>query len=129
MEEIVRELDPDGVEVRKTHRLRRREYTCPGSNKVWHADGYDKIKPFRFQIHGCMDGYSRKVLWLYVTRSINLPDNMAAYLDAVREHGGCPLQLYNDLGSENGFMTGIHSFVRDDPSSHRYLPSLRISTD
>ena len=77
-----------------------------------------------------MDGYSRKALWLYVTRSINLPDNMAAYyLDAVREHGGCPLQLYNDLGSENGFMTGIHSFVRDDPSSHRYLPSPRISTD
>ena len=92
MEEIVRELDPDGVEVRKTHRLRRRQYTCPGPNKVWHADGYDKIKPFGFQIHGCIDGYSRKVLWLYITRSINLPDNMAAYyLDAVREHGGSPL--------------------------------------
>ena len=92
MEEIVRELDPDGVEVRKTHRLRRRRYTCPGPNKVWHADGYDKIKPFGFQIHGCIDGYSRKVLWLYITRSINLSDNMAAYyLDAVREHGGSPL--------------------------------------
>ena len=60
VEEIVRELDPDGVEVRKTHRLRRREYTCPGPNKVWHADGYDKIKPFGFPIHDCINGY-RKV--------------------------------------------------------------------
>ena len=62
VEEIVRELDSDGVEVRKTHRLRRRESAYPGSNKVWHADGYDKIKPFGFPIHGCIDGYSRKVL-------------------------------------------------------------------
>ena len=40
VEEIVRELDADGVEARKTH---RREYACPGPNKVWHAEGYDKI--------------------------------------------------------------------------------------
>ena len=105
VEEIVRELDPDGVEARKAHRLRRRQYICPGPNKVWHADGYDKIKPFGFPIHGCINGYSRKVLWLYVTRSNNLPDNIASYyLDAVREHGGCPLELYTDLGTENGIM-------------------------
>ena len=37
-------------------------------------------------------GMNRKVLWRYVTRSNNLPDNIAAsYLNAVREHGGCPL--------------------------------------
>ena len=126
VEEIVRELDPYCFEVRKTHRLRRREYTCPGPNKVWHADGYDKMKPFGFPIYGCIDGYSRKVLWLYVTRSNNLPDNIAAYyLDAVQEHGGCPLELYTDLGTENGIMTGIHSFFRDDPGSHRYVPSPR----
>ena len=37
-------------------------------------------------------GMNRKVLWRYVTFSNNLPDNIAAsYLNAVREHGGCPL--------------------------------------
>ena len=40
-------------------------------------------------------------------RSNNLPDNIAAsYLDAVREHGGCPLELDTDLGTENGIMVG-----------------------
>ena len=40
-------------------------------------------------------------------RSNNLPDNIAAsYLDAVREHEGCPLELYTDLGTENGIMVG-----------------------
>ena len=40
VEEIVRELDPEGAKERKAHRLRRREYTCPGPNKVRHTDGY-----------------------------------------------------------------------------------------
>ena len=126
VEEIVREVDPEGVKERKAHRLHRREYICSGPNKIWHTDGYDKIKPYGFPIHGCIDGYSRKVLWLYVTRSNNLPDNVAAYyLDAVREQGGCPRQLYSDLGTENGLMAGIHSIFVDDPDSHRYVPSPR----
>ncbi len=74
----MRELDPNGVETRKSHKLRRREYICPGPNEVWHANGYDKLKPFGFPIHGCIDGYSRKALWLYLTRSKNLPDSFVA---------------------------------------------------
>ena len=30
-------------------------------------------------IHGCSDGWSRKIMWLYVTRSHNQPNNMVAY--------------------------------------------------
>ena len=63
----------------KSHKLHRRKYICPMPNEVWHADGYDKLKPFGFPIHGCIDGYSRKVLWLYVTRSKNLPDSFVAW--------------------------------------------------
>ena len=29
-------------------------------------DGNDKLKPYGISIHGCIDGYSRKVLWLQV---------------------------------------------------------------
>ncbi|KAK6167922.1 hypothetical protein SNE40_021846 [Patella caerulea] len=43
---LMRIVDPEGIRVRKRRRLHRRRYICKGPNKVWHVDGYDKIKPF-----------------------------------------------------------------------------------
>ena len=126
VQEILKEIDPEGTEMRRAHRLKRRVYHNPGPNYAWHCDGYDKLKPYGFPIHGCVDGWSRKVLWLYVTRSNNQPDNIAKfYLDAVEEFGGCPVDLVTDLGTENGTMAAIQAFFRDDPNSHRYVPSPR----
>lgn len=126
VQEILKEIDPEGTEMRRAHRLKRRVYHNPGPNYAWHCDGYDKLKPYGFPVHGCVDGWSRKVLWLYVTRSNNQPDNIAKfYLDAVEEFGGCPVDLVTDLGTENGTMAAIQAFFRDDPNSHRYVPSPR----
>ena len=95
--ELIQYLDPEGCELRRAHRLRRRVYHNAGPNAVWHADGYDKLKPYGFSIHGCIDGWSRKLLWLVVTRSNNYPDNIASYyLEAVEEYGGCPIKLDTD---------------------------------
>ena len=38
---------------------------------IWHIDGYDKIKPYGFAIHGVIDRFSRKILWLRVASSNN----------------------------------------------------------
>ena len=37
--EMVRDIDPQGVQERKRHRLRRRRYFAPGPDFVWHLDG------------------------------------------------------------------------------------------
>ena len=42
---MVCDKNPKGVQVRKRRRLRRRKYTSPGPNFVWHIDGHDKLKP------------------------------------------------------------------------------------
>ena len=49
---ILRELDPAGTEARKSRKLRRRQFFSAGPNSSWHADGYDKLKPYGFPIHG-----------------------------------------------------------------------------
>jgi hypothetical protein len=49
-------IDAAGVETRKKHCLKRRCYRNPGPNFCIHIDGYDKIKPYGFAIHGAIDG-------------------------------------------------------------------------
>ena len=50
----------------------------PGPNYAWQYDGYDKLKSFGFLIRGCMDGWGRKIRWLYETQSNNQPNNVVA---------------------------------------------------
>ena len=63
---ILRQIDPDGVESRRRRRLRRRMYHNRGPNYLWHIDGWDKLKTYGFCIHGGIDGFSRRILWLEV---------------------------------------------------------------
>ena len=69
--ELMRELDPEGCQQSKAWRLQRRKYFAPGPNYVWHVAGYDMLKPYGFLIHGFIGGWSRKFMWLKVTRSNN----------------------------------------------------------
>ena len=45
---------------------------------MWHIDGYNKLKPFGFAIHGAIDGY-RKILWLNIGSSNNNARVISSY--------------------------------------------------
>ena len=61
--------------------------------------GYDKLKPYGFPIHGCICGYSRRIIWLELVKSNNNPKIPARlYLDAVEKVKGCPM-LYGQIVS------------------------------
>ena len=125
---LVNELDPDGVRERRAKTLRRRTYHTPGPNYAWHVDGYDKLKPYGFPVHGCIDGYSRKVLWLKVCRTNNDPAVTGQhYPDAVKKYDGCPILLRTDNGTENVIMAAMQAYFRSDGddelagvNAHRY---------
>jgi hypothetical protein len=70
---LVKDLDPEGVRERRARTLRRRTYRSPGPNYAWHVDGYDKLKPYGFPLHGCINGYSRKIIRLKASRTNNVP--------------------------------------------------------
>ena len=75
--------------------------------------GYDKLKPYGFPIHGAIDGYSRKILWLELKRSNNRPEIPARYyLECVKENFGCPMIVRTDCGTENGTMAAIQAYFR-----------------
>ena len=85
VEQLLQEIDPERVTERRRHRLKKRVYNNPGPNYAWHCDKYDKLKPFGFRIHGCSDCWSRKIIWLFVTRSNNLPSNIAKYYSILKQ--------------------------------------------
>ena len=106
-------LDPDGVERRSQHKLKRRAYSAKGPNSIWHLDGYDKLKPFGLFIHGPIDGYSRRILWLEVRPSNNNPRIVACYfLDCVKQLGSVPRTTRGDRGTENVNIAAMQSFLR-----------------
>lgn len=125
---ILRDLDPEGSRLRRTQYLRRREYLNPGPNHCWHADGYDKLKPYGFPIHGCIDGFSRKILWLEIVKTNNDPRVVGKlFVDCVKKLGCSPTILRTDRGTENGIMASSQSFLRRNHTdslsgvkAHRY---------
>ena len=133
VESLLREVDPRGVELRKRRCLHRRTYVSPGANFCWHIDGYDKLKPFGFSIHGCVDGFSRRILWLEVQRSNKNPRLMARYfLDNVKAAHGCPARVYTDRGTENGLIAAMQCYFRAEGvdeyagfRAHKYVKSVR----
>ena len=88
-------------------------YTNPGPNFAWHVDGYDKLKPYGFPIHGCVEGFRRRVMWLTFCPSNNDPSHLASlFYDCVISNKGCPRVLRTDCGTENGTMTAMQCYYR-----------------
>jgi hypothetical protein len=67
MREVIQALDPANVRHRRPGMSTnaRGEYICEGPDDVWSIDGYDKLKRWGINVYGAIDGYSRRLLWVY----------------------------------------------------------------
>jgi hypothetical protein len=120
---ILKVLDPHGVETRSRRRLRRQEYHGRGPNFIWHIDGYDKLKPYRFSVHVAIDGYSWRILWLEVSPTNKDPMYIArSFLDCIHQLGGVPRVVRADRGMELSckkvIATGGWSFQKYERNRH-----------
>ena len=104
---IIKELDPEGVELRCRKHLRRGLYFARGPNCVWHIDGYNKLKPYGFNIHRAIDGLSRRILWI----KVNPRFVCTQYLEYVKRIGGVPRKVVGDHGTENVFVAAAQRFL------------------
>lgn len=111
--EIMLHLDGKGVRERARRRLKRRQYINPGPNFVWHVDGYDKLKPYGFAIHGAIDGFSRRIMWIEIGTTNNNPRVIVKYfLNTVLEMKTLPCIVRSDHGTENVLMKDTQTHLR-----------------
>lgn len=110
----MKSLGPEGVSARSRHKLQRRLYNAREPNYVWHIDGYDKIKPYGFAIHGSIDGYSREILWLKVLAINDNPKMIETlYLNYVSQSKITPRLVGSNKGSENVVIAELQSIFWD----------------
>jgi len=106
-------LDKEGVNLRRKGNIVRRCYLSKGPNFVWHLDSYDKLKPYGICVNGCIDGFSRKLIWLEAYRTSSDPKVIGGYyLTAVAKRNGCPVRVRGDLGTENATVCCLQQFLR-----------------
>ena len=121
---MLKEIDREGSELSRRHRLKTRVYVNQGPDYAQHLDEYDNLKPFGIAIHGPIDGYSSKMLWMKVLRSNNSPNIIAVLcLSCVEELQDAPIKIIADLGTENALV--FASFFHQDAGADQYVPSPR----
>lgn len=99
-------------------------YKVRGANALWHHDGNEKIRPWGFYVHGCIDGHSRLILYLACCSNKRSATVLGFFLDAVRRKGW-PSRMRGDYGTENN-QVEKHMVRKWGVAHHAYLRGRRV---
>ncbi|XP_033731739.1 uncharacterized protein LOC117321431 [Pecten maximus] len=114
VQNLMKIIDPIGVELRLSRRLRRRQYNGKGPDFLWHVDSYDKLKRYGLCVNGCIDGFSRCIMWLNVFTTSSDPKVISGYyIETVRSKGGFPCFIRGDRGTENANVAQMQEFLSE----------------
>jgi len=99
---ILVEVDPLGASQRLSTAVKRRVYTVPSPNFLWHLDSNHKLIRWNFVIHGCIDGYSRYLMTLKICTN-NLAKTAYQFFEEAMSKFGIPSKIRVDGGGEFNF--------------------------
>lgn len=101
IKESLRRVDPIGTLARQIRQsVTRYKYWVPRPNYLWHFDGHHKLIRWRFVIHGCIDGYSRRIVYLFAATNNRAETVLYAFMHGCNRLG-VPEKVRCDKGKEN----------------------------
>lgn len=93
-------VSPDNSILRWGAVISRRVYYVPWPNSIWHIDGHHSLIRWGFVVHGCIDGFSRKVMFLHCNTNNQADTVLHLFLEATSVHQW-PSRIRVDRGVEN----------------------------
>ena len=67
--ESIHRVDHENTVKRRSIAIKRRTYTVPHPNAMWHCDSHHKLIRWRFITHAAIDGFSRLVVYIIIIRN------------------------------------------------------------
>ena len=92
-------VDPIGRQMLRRYAICRKVYSVPGPNCLWHIDSNHKMITWRFVIHGCINGFSRTVVYLTCTK--NCAQTVLELFRKAVDDFGLPSRVRGNRGAEN----------------------------
>ncbi|KAK7007956.1 hypothetical protein R3P38DRAFT_3211610 [Favolaschia claudopus] len=92
-------VDALGQMLRKKT-IRRRTYSVPRPNHLWHCDGHHKLILWGFVIHGFVDGYCRTITGMRASTNNRASTVLDVFKEAIAIYG-TPYRVRGDRGGEN----------------------------
>ena len=123
--ESMARIDPHNTALRWGIAISRRKYQVPWPNSLWHLDGHHALIRWKMVIHGCVDGYSRRIMFLRCSAN-NLAETV---LELFLDGNLWPSRIRVDKGVENVLVCdamiqargeGRGSFIDSQPA-HRTI--------
>jgi hypothetical protein len=90
-------VDPENTALRWACVITRRVYSVPGPNALWHVDGNHALIRWKFVVHGCIDGFSRRIIYLLCADN-NRSDTVVNVFAAATEQFGYTFRVRGMVG-------------------------------
>lgn len=98
--DVLEIIDGPGQESRRVQATRRPNFVVAFPNYVWSMDGNHDLVAYKIIVHGAIDAYSRRFMFLGASDNNRATTVLNLFDEAVEKHG-FPALVRADFGGEN----------------------------